>query len=242
MKSSLFCGLSVVALMAAGIATASAADLPTRKEAPAPVYVAPVYNWGGFYAGLNAGMGWSNAGNVTVYDPNLGAHSVSVGSQTGFVGGGQIGYNYQIGEFVVGVETDIQYAAIKESVAWGNYQFLRVNNGGSGGYFGTVRARAGYAIDRTLLYITGGLAYGGLNSDPFGGNATSHTGYTLGGGVEYAIDQHWTARLEALYVNLTGGESRTIAVTGPAGFVYYPVTASNGNGGGVVRVGVNYKF
>ena len=165
-----------------------------------------------------------------------------MGSTSGFIGGGQIGYNIQSGAFVGGLETDIQYAGIKDSVAWGPYGFLRVNSGGSGGYFGTVRVRGGYAIDRTLLYLTGGLAYGGLSSDPLGGNATSHTGYTLGGGVEYAIDQHWTARLEALYINLSNGESKTIGVTGPLQTVYYPVRVSNGNGGGVVRLGVNYKF
>jgi outer membrane immunogenic protein len=230
----------VSALFTAASASAFAADLPTRK-APPPMYApAPVYNWSGFYVGVNAGAGWANSGNVTVHDPKIGDQSVDVSSRSGFIGGGQVGYNFQAGEFVYGVEADIQYANIGSSVNWGPYGRLGVSSGGNGEYFGTVRGRAGYAIDRTLLFVTGGLAYGGLNSSPFGGNATSNVGYALGGGVEYAFTEHWTAKVEALYINLSDGNSRTIAITN--GGVIYPISATNGNGGGVVRVGVNYKF
>jgi outer membrane immunogenic protein len=230
------------ALGAAASASAFAADLPTRKAAP-PMYApAPVYDWSGFYVGVNAGVGWANSGNVTVHDPNpaIGNQSVNISSRSGFIGGGGLGYNFQSGEFVYGLEADIQYANIGSSINWGPYGRLGVSSGGSGEYFGTVRARAGYAIDRTLLFVTGGLAYGGLNSSPFGGNATSNVGYALGGGVEYAFTQHWTAKVEALYINLSNGSDRTIAVTN--GGAVYPISASNGNGGGLVRVGVNYKF
>jgi outer membrane immunogenic protein len=221
-------------------ATASfAADLPMRSAPPAFV-PPPVYNWSGFYLGLNAGAGWSNSGNVTVSDPVLGAQSIGVSSRTGFVGGGQAGYNFQTGGFVWGLETDIQYASIGSSVNWGPYGRLGISSGSSGEYFGTLRARGGVALDRTLLYLTGGLAYGGLNSSPFGGNATSNVGYALGGGVEYAFTDHWTAKVEALYINLSNGSNRTIAVTN--GGLIYPVSANSGNGGGLARVGVNYKF
>jgi outer membrane immunogenic protein len=229
----------LAAFCATSVASAFAADLPQR--ASAPVFIPPpVYNWSGFYVGVNAGIGWNNSGNVTVADPVLGAYSIGIGTHSGFVGGGQLGYNFQSGAFVYGLETDIQYANIGGSVNWGPYGFLGISSGNSGQYFGTVRARAGYAMDRTLLYLTGGFAYGGLNSSPFGGNATSNTGYALGGGVEYAITNNWTAKVEALYVNLSNGGTKTIAVT--SGGLIYPVSASNGNGGGVVRVGLNYKF
>jgi outer membrane immunogenic protein len=236
-------GKSVVlvsTLFAMASASALAADLPTRKAAP--VFVAPpaVYNWSGFYIGGNAGVGWANGGHVTVADPKLGPQSISISSHSGFIGGGQIGYNFQAGEFVYGVEADIQYANIGSSVNWGPYGRLGVATGSDGEYFGTLRARAGYAIDRTLIYATGGLAYGGLNSSPLGGNATSNVGYALGGGVEYAFTEHWTAKVEALYINLSNGSNRTIAVTN--GGVVYPISVSNGNGGGLARVGVNYKF
>jgi outer membrane immunogenic protein len=228
---------AVLASLAAG--SALGADLPMRSAPPVFIPV-PVYNWSGFYVGGNAGIGWSNGGNVTVADPKLGPQSVSVSSHSGFIGGGQIGYNFQAGEFVYGVEADIQYADIGSSVNWGPYGRLGVSTGSNGEYFGTVRGRAGYAIDRTLIYATGGLAYGGLNSSPLGGNATSNVGYALGGGVEYAFTEHWTAKVEALYINLSNGSNRTIAVTN--GGVVYPISVSSGNGGGLVRVGVNYKF
>ena len=227
------------ALFGMASASAFAADLPMRSAPPVFTPV-PVYNWTGFYVGLNAGVGWSNAGNVTVSDPRFGPQSISVSSHAGFIGGGQIGYNIQYSQFVFGLEADIQYANINSSVNWGTYGRLGVSSGGSGEYFGTVRARAGYAIDRTLIYATGGLAYGGLNSSPFGGNATSNVGYAIGGGVEYAFTDHWTAKVEALYINLSNGGNRTIAVTN--GGLIYPINANNGNGGGVARVGVNYKF
>jgi outer membrane immunogenic protein len=229
---------AVLASVAAG--SAIAADLPSRNAPPPMLSPAPVYNWSGFYVGGNAGVGWANGGNVTVHDPVLGSKSINVSSHSGFIGGGQIGYNFQAGEFVYGLETDIQWADVGSKVNWGPYGRLGVSTGGSGGYFGTLRGRAGYAIDRTLLYLTGGLAYGGLNSSPLTGNAGSNVGYALGGGVEYAFTQNWTAKLEALYINLSNGNAKTIYVTN--GGLVYPISASNGNGGGVVRVGVNYKF
>ena len=208
---------------------------------PEPLYSpTSVYDWSGFYVGANAGASWSNGGNVTISDPKLGSQSINVGSRSGFIGGGQLGYNFQSGAFVGGVEADIQYANIGSSINWGPYGRLGVSTGSNGEYFGTVRARAGYAIDRTLLFITGGLAYGGLNSSPLGGNATSNVGYAVGGGVEYALTLNWTAKVEALYINLSNGSNRTIAVTN--GGLVYPISANSGNGGGLVRLGVNYKF
>jgi outer membrane immunogenic protein len=227
------------ALLALATASSFAADLPMRSAPPifSPV---PVYDWSGFYIGVNAGAGWSNAGNVTVNDPVLGARSVSVDSHAGFLGGGQLGYNFQTGVFVWGIETDIQGASIGSSVNWGPYGKLGLSTGSSGEWFGTTRGRLGYAIDRTLVYFTGGVAYGGLNANPLQGGATSNVGYTLGGGVEYAFSQHWTAKLEAFYINLSNGGNRTVYVTN--GGLIYPVSANAGNGGGLVRVGINYKF
>ncbi|MFD2222462.1 outer membrane protein, partial [Microvirga arabica] len=95
--------LSSVALL--GLATgAVAADLPSRRAAPAPMIAAvPVFTWTGFYVGVNAGYGWSNDDfdSVDLADED---------DDGGFVGGAQVGYNYQIGSFVVGLEGDIQYA------------------------------------------------------------------------------------------------------------------------------------
>jgi outer membrane immunogenic protein len=231
--------LSTVALAAIS-STAFAADLPSRATAPvAPVY-APVFTWSGLYVGLNAGVGWASDTNVYVTDSRFGSTSLSVGTDAGFVGGGQIGYNFQTGAFVFGVETDIQYADLSAKANWSGYQYS-FSNGGSQ-YFGTVRARVGYAFDRVLVYVTGGLAYGGLNDNWWGGNNTQ-TGWTLGGGVEYAFTNNWTAKIEGLYVDLGSGSHSEFVRYG-AGLTAGTATVSSGSsqGGGLVRVGVNYKF
>jgi outer membrane immunogenic protein len=231
--------IAAAALSLTLASSAGAADLP-MKSAPPPPPPPAAFTWTGFYFGANIGAAWSNAGNVTVSDPVLGSQSIGVGSHTGFEGGGQIGYNFQAGSFVYGLETDIQGIDTGSTIHWGPYGKLGLSTGSSGGYFGTVRGRLGYAIDRTLLYFTGGLAYGGLVANPLQGGATSNVGYALGGGVEYGLTQNWTVKVEGLYVNLSSGSSRTVYVTN--GGLLYPVNANNGNGGGVVRVGVNYLF
>ena len=115
-------GVAVVALMAVGTVAAQAADLPTRKEAPAPVFVPPAFTWTGFYVGVNAGGVWSNGGTSTTVSANgfpIGTISgvatlwptffrvaTSAAARPRFIGGGQAGYNWQTGAFVFGVETD----------------------------------------------------------------------------------------------------------------------------------------
>src|SRR3954462_9843038 len=132
---------------------ASAADLPLRAAPPAPIVAAvPVFTWTGFYSGGNAGYGWMSDDRIV--DPLFGFTGGN--NDGGFVGGGQIGYNYQIGSFVVGLETDIQYADLGGA---GNNVFGVGNNGN---WFGTLRARAGVAFDRALIYATGGFAYGDI--------------------------------------------------------------------------------
>ncbi|KAF0231443.1 MAG: outer membrane protein [Beijerinckiaceae bacterium] len=209
--------LSIVAgLGAAVLATgAFAADLP-RKSAPvAPAYArAPIFTWTGFYVGVNAGYGFggmTGPGSGIFKDPS------------GFIGGGQVGYNYQINQVVVGLETDLQYSGISGKSA-------AVGSKGSIPYFGTVRARAGVAMDRFLPYITAGYAYGGTDlTVPGASTKTMHHGYVIGGGVEYAFTNNITAKVEGLYMDL--GEKSVLGATRKIGFE-----------GGVVRAGVNYKF
>lgn len=189
--------LSTVAL-ASLTAGAVAADLPSRRLAPAPAYApVPVFTWTGFYLGANAGYGFSDNSNfgfggpltagATVVTPSTGGiFGVGSNNRDGFVGGGQIGYNYQVGQVVFGVEADIQYtdfggrgngnafgtAVVGGNVAGvvpgapGNVAFF--NGGTRSDYFGTVRGRLGYAFDRTLIYATGGYAYRDVdNAAPF---------------------------------------------------------------------------
>ena len=234
MRTSLVGFLAGTAALAIAASTANAADLPSRRG-PAPVYSAvPVFTWSGFYAGVNAGYGWST-GSSRYYDPAFGY--VGGGKKGGFVGGGQVGYNYQLGMFVIGAETDLQYAAVgNKGASYGPIYY----HGSSDGYFGTIRARVGVALDRALVFGTGGFAYGnvgGNNSyDPLLGyrrDRDTNSGWTLGGGVEYAVSDNLTAKVEGLYVNLDTKSNYTL------GTVY---NGRRDTEFGVLRAGVNYKF
>ena len=109
MRRGLNAHLAALAVAATLGTAAHAADLPARMAPPAPVMAAvPVFTWTGFYVGVNAGYGW----NTNDDDVVINGATYEVDDEGGFVGGGQIGYNYQIGSFVVGLETDIQYADI----------------------------------------------------------------------------------------------------------------------------------
>jgi outer membrane immunogenic protein len=221
--------LSSVALLGL-TAGALAADLPSRR-APAPMLSAvPMFTWTGFYVGVNAGYGWNN-NDYAVVTPGGTVLAVDGQDDGGFVGGAQVGYNYQIGSFVVGVETDLQYA---DMGGRGTFTIAGVSytTDSSDNYFGTVRGRLGFAFDRALVYATGGFAYGDVGT--FGGG--SNVGWTLGGGVEYALTNNLTLKVEGLYVNLEQDEVQFTR----GGVVY----TSNGgeNDFGLARLGLNYKF
>jgi outer membrane immunogenic protein len=194
---------------------ASAADLPVRAAPPAPIIAAvPVFTWTGFYVGVNAGYGWNANDSITV-----GGVRFDLDDEGGFVGGAQAGYNYQIGSFVVGLEGDIQYADFG-----GDDRFDFDGDGildddfNTSDWFGTVRARAGVAFDRALIYATGGFAF-----------ADNATGWTVGGGLEYAFTNNLSAKIEGLYVNLDQDDNNFFAIDNDAEF-------------GVVRAGLNFRF
>ncbi|MCB8821583.1 outer membrane protein [Microvirga rosea] len=208
---------------------ASAADLPARAAPPAPIVAAvPIFTWTGFYVGVNAGYGWNtNNNDPFFYDPLVGYYGGDSGSDGGFVGGGQVGYNYQIGQFVIGVEGDVQFADRGGSNRLLYSPTIGYYYGGndSDDWFGTVRARAGFAFDRALIYATGGFAFNGDNG-----------GWALGGGLEYAFTNNLTAKIEGLYVNIDTGNNNSIY-----GLGYYG-GGRNKDEFGVVRAGLNYKF
>jgi outer membrane immunogenic protein len=198
-----------MAALAGMVVQASAADLGRApRVAPAPVY-APLYSWAGFYMGVNGGGGF--------------------GDTSGGLFGGQLGYNWQFGQTVLGLETDIQWSGIKGS---GNCAFgCETKNN----WFGTARGRLGYAYDRWLPYVTGGLAYGDVEANPsfgFISQSKTSTGWTVGAGVEFALAQNWTAKVEYLYMDL--GDFSSV-VSAPA-----PTTVDfKAN---IVRAGVNFRF
>ena len=194
MKQSLFAATAMALIISAG--SAVAADLPSRKEAPVYVPPPPPPLWTGFYVGLNAGGTFGGSQSVTttggpisnnsLYPAGSSAVANGLGvasnyvlpvNNGGFIGGGQIGYNYQIQQFVIGLEADIQGVAGSSSSAsavtgasLAPYGFPAESYVAGGsvtkslGYLGTVRGRIGYLFTPTLLfYGTGGLAYGGAN-------------------------------------------------------------------------------
>lgn len=225
------------AVLAYSLQPASAADLP-RRTAAAPVpYVAPVYNWTGFYAGVNLGWGWGE-GDGTIGIAGIGTGPVS-GDGDGVFGGVQVGYNWQNGAFVFGVEADIQISGGSGDVT-GSPGAATLTADADTPWFGTIRARLGYAHDRWLWYVTGGGAYGkselsGTVSGPFGGSfSTSETywAWTVGAGFETALWDRWTAKLEYLYI----GSPSDVPV--PPGTTFIDGDAHTH----VVRAGLNYRF
>ena len=217
LSSALGAALALVTVSTA----AFAADMPARTYTKAPAIMAPaMYNWTGFYVGLNGGYGWVNSGGA--------------GNPSGFIGGGQIGYNWQAmgSPLVLGIEGDFQGADLDETVALGGgvTATTRANA------FGTVRGRIGYAFDRAMIYATGGWAYTRTSlelSGPGGSVSSSDwsSGWALGGGLEYAFAGPWSVKLEYLHVD-SGDVTLTLAGV--------PVTGSYDMD--IVRAGLNYRF
>lgn len=224
-------GVSALALLGGA---ASAADLATKYPVKAVAPVVPVFSWTGFYIGGNIGWGWAdNSLNVSpVY--GVTPTSISVGSGNGFLGGLQAGYNYQFANNVVlGLEADIEWTSMGS-----NSVVLSNGNGvanASVNYFGTIRGRLGYAFDRVLPYITAGAAYANHDFGNVWGVSTSQTnwGWTIGGGVEYAFTNNWTAKLEYQYIDL---QSNSYTIPATLGSISADTNLN------IVKLGVNYKF
>jgi outer membrane immunogenic protein len=245
MKKLLVASVAVVALCGA---PALAADMPVKAAAT------PMFNWSGFYAGINGGYGWENDPGFTLTEAigPVTAGAPAIKSNGGF-GGGQIGVNWQAhgSALVLGLEADIQAADIKGSysqiidVAGDNLAASKKLD-----YFGTVRGRAGFAVDsmgRLLIYGTGGLAYGQINERLLvtnGGSSadlntsTTRAGVALGGGVEYALGNAWSVRAEYLYLMFSKSTLSAPVIPAPG-----TVTSSSlDNNYQVVRVALNYKY
>jgi outer membrane immunogenic protein len=199
---------------------AKAADMPMK--APPMRVVQPVpFSWTGFYVGGSAGLISQNTVGTDLGDGSGGAFWNTAGDQYGIPGisglvGVNVGYNYQLSNnIVLGIEADIAWSGLNNSYNTTSYGLnceggCTLSVGSKLEALGTVRARIGYAFDRALLYATGGLAFGKVKNyafdlhDPtYNANTDSwRTGWTAGGGLEYAVTNNWTVRVEALYVDL----------------------------------------
>jgi outer membrane immunogenic protein len=202
--------LLITATFVAFGGSAFAADLPARS-AP-PVYVPPppppIFTWTGVYIGGQVGYEFGRTSSSifpTGTGPGAGADLGSFSSR-GVVGGAHIGYNYQINQFVVGIEGDVNGSSYRGSSAFaspfGSGTFTTKND-----IDGSVRGRVGWAWDRALIYATGGAAFAPIEHtiSSFGGGLDNQTstrvGWTVGGGVEYAITNNWSLRAEYRYTD-----------------------------------------
>ena len=237
---------SVGAIALAG--SAFAADLPSR--APPPVYVPPVpiFTWTGIYVGGQIGYAWGTS-NTNLGD-NFGDYVSFSSNNSGVIGGAHVGYNLQLSQFVVGLEGDVDGSSLSKSIsntALIDGVLVPTTISGNINVQGSIRGRVGYAFDRVLLYATGGVAFAGINgsiSTPFGYDSASTTrvGWTVGGGLEYAITNNWSVRAEYRYAQF--GHSTVYANNS---FVLPGLTAVGAFGNRTinenrVQVGFSYKF
>ena len=239
-------GVAVAALTAVGAVAAQAADLPTRKEAPAPIFVPPPFTWTGFYIGVNAGGIWPSGGrNASIFDPNAGLDG-------GFINAGFPAVSDRRApdssaaakpattgrpapSCSVSRPTSMGRPSASRSITSAIPLALRQRPGdfstidgkNSLTWLGTTRARLGFVAtpdNRLMIYATGGVAYGGGNSqfsafdattDTFwnGNPSSSRVGWTIGGGVEYAITNNITTKGEYLYADLGSSKFNNIAST-----------------------------
>lgn len=277
--------LAALALTTSVVGT-SAADLAARPYTKTSIIVDPVYNWTGFYAGLNAGYGWSSSSFNLTGDNIAGQKWIDglIGNpnrsfdNSGFVGGGQIGYNWQINQrWVAGVETDINFADVRgrNSIpeVTGTFANTSFDTDRRLEWFGTLRGRLGVSpLDRLLIYATGGLAYGKVTSGAnyvngsgillfggvqpdgsgvicnvgtciVGGGSRVAAGWTIGGGLEWAVANNWSVKAEYLYMNLGNQTIHSINTPPPGGLTAGSIATRFSDAEyNIVRVGMNYKF
>jgi outer membrane immunogenic protein len=222
MKCMLVAGAGFI-VFAASASSAAAADLSRRYPPPpvAPIY-APAYNWTGFYIGLNGGgafghSNWDSAGGFNL---------------TGALIGGTLGFNWQPGPVVFGIESDLDWSSINGSTT----TLCPLGCKTSNSWLGTVRGRVGYAFDRIMPYVTGGLAFGNIKASTPGlaGIDNANAGWTAGAGLEVAIAGGWSAKAEYLFVDL----GKTNCGLNCGALVNDNVSFHTS----ILRGGINYRF
>ena len=247
MKRMLFAG--ALSLFAATPA-AFAADLPAGPPAQAPAayvpVVTPVYNWSGIYIGINGGYGF---GSTDWSSPTAGVVGTGTFNTNGGLVGGTAGFNFQSGQIVYGIEGDWDWAGIKGTSSNATATIgacpgaMPCSFETSSNWLSTVRGRVGYAFDRVLIYATGGGAAGDVKATFTNPNTPAVTGstnstewgWTAGAGIEAALTENVTVKVEYLFVDLQNGNcSPTICGGGTAVPVSFDAS--------IVRAGLNFKF
>jgi outer membrane immunogenic protein len=237
--------LALVATILAISGQAGAADLPAPTQSPpGPA----IYNWTGLYVGVNGGWGdgisnWTNncidcTGSATP-GGETGSFSVS-----GYLAGGTIGANYQIGPWVYGIEGDFDWTHLtgnSGSTCGGLSDAVPPPTGceTESEWLATVRGRVGYALNNVLLFGTGGAAVSRIKTGlipPSSFDSSTEAGWAVGAGLEVGFAPNWTAKVEYLFVDLPNA---TCTTTTNCGAAAGSTVSFNEN---LVRVGVNYKF
>ena len=242
MRAAFHTSVAVLALLTIPIA-ASAADLSVKARPAPPPPLPPPFSWTGFYIGGNLGGAWVHS-NVT---DRLFGLSFNNGNNRGvFIGGGQTGFNYQFTNFVVGVEGDFDWLANNNNTtigvvvpAVGTFQASANDR-----WVATAAARLGWAIDHWLIYGKAGGGWLGSNSLTVTNIATgasigsnNNTGWLVGGGVEWAFANNWSAKIEYDFLGLS---SQTFT---SSGVILAGDTFTTGSRNlQTAKVGINYRF
>jgi outer membrane immunogenic protein len=205
---------------------AAAADM--SRPAPVPYYpkapvMAPIYNWTGFYFGIEGGGGFGSSSWDRTGSRDIGGGLI----------GGTVGYNWQFGQAVAGVEGDFGWADINGSTNTNCAAGCKTSDS----WLGTARGRLGYAADRFLPYVTGGAAFGDIRGQTpgFASSTNDKIGWTLGAGLEAALVANWTAKVEYLYVDLG---SFNCGLNCGGGLVNDNVSFHTN----ILRAGLNYRY
>lgn len=221
--------LLAVSFLGLGTASGLAADLAARPYTKAPAVVSAAYNWTGFYIGVMGGYGWSDS--VTIAGFTTGTDEIT----GGFVGG-TIGYNWQgASPFVFGLEADGAWSDISYSETAAGTTFEDEIRS-----FGSVTGRLGYAVDTALFYVKGGYAWAdnrmSVTNNVLGtlfSESNFHSGWTVGGGLEYAFAPNWSGKVEYMYASYQD-ETYLGALVAPGVGVGFDVHT--------VKGGINYRF
>ena len=250
MRKLLLQGTAIVSAIFAMSAGANAADMAVKAPPPAPLPV--LFSWTGFYLGGNLGGAWAERHvNDAVFGIDIGRSSDAV-----FIGGGQLGYNWQFNNFVLGIEGDIDGIANN-----GNGRSVTatvpgvgpvtVTGGRDARWVSTLAARFGFANDHWLFYgkagggwvsIDRGIAITNVNTGNsiFFGDNNIRSGFLVGAGIEYAFTNNWTVKGEYDYLGLGSGRSFVVPVGSP--FLAGDTFAVNNRSVQMFKIGFNYLF
>ncbi len=230
---------------------AFAADLNGRYEAPmepAPV-AATAHSWTGLYLGGHVGYGWSdkewtlirNAGNQI---SNRVGSVITSHDADGFLGGLQLGYNHQFDRLVVGVEGEFSWTGMDGGSSWRNEDLLYRDATTDINWMATLAGRAGFTVDRALVFVKGGVAWADEDFTHTGGSLTNvrnfsgddtRVGWLIGTGVEYALDDNWSLKTEYNYLDFG---SEQVSVSEGSRTAIFDIDQDMH----VVKVGFNYRF